>query len=452
MPNRYPVGKWIRKLLMIGQTSDRTSVYMQRSGARSILFIAGDMSGDIYTARLARNLAEHHSHLILHAIGGRHLGEAISGSRGNWLADTTNCSAIGLCSTLPMYLRVKLGQMKKMRRFVRANPVDLAVLCDWGAANCRQLTFFHREGIPTLYYFPPRSWKRTGNPGRQIVRFVTRVATPFKWSAERLGAAGCRAEWVGHPILESVKNVRSREDLRREFGVRADEKLIALLPGSRISEIRILAPRLAEVSKILSREPGVKFIVPISEQLMHMVSPYFPPTVQIVTDRTGDALTAADAAVVKTGTATLEAAVIGTPQVAVYDFGWVGRIEWLLLWMWKRIPFIAMPNIILQRMVVSELLGLSCSAEAIAVAVKSLLENDAVKETLACDYDEIRRHLGEDLPDTATARTVEIILEMLEEQSVETLHRFPSGPCDSNRKCELNPLVTSLATSSKVRS
>jgi lipid-A-disaccharide synthase len=414
---------------MIPTGATKTFLSMRSAkGTSTILFIAGDMSGDIYTARLASSLAKDHPQMILHAIGGEQLGSAIKGTGGTWLADTTGYGTMGIYSTLPNYLLGKSAQ-KKMRSFVNENPIDLVVLCDWGGANCRQLSFFHKAGIPVLYYFPPGSYRRNGHPGRDIVRFATRVATPFRWSAERLVDAGCSAEWVGHPILESTQKESDREDLRQEFEVGPCEKLIALLPGSRISEIRVLAPRLAETARILSREPGMKFIVPIPESLKDEVNSFFPPSVRIVLNRTADALTASDAAVVKTGTATLEAAVIGTPQVAIYDFGWIGRIEWLLLWMWKKIPFIAMPNIILQRLAVEELLGLSCRAEAIAAALKKLLENDGPRKTLTFDYASIRKHLGEDLPRFATVRTVEIILEMLAEQPGDTLQKPRLVPC-----------------------
>jgi lipid-A-disaccharide synthase len=120
-------------------------------------------------------------------------------------------------------------------------------------------------------------------------------------------------------------------------------------------------------------------------------------------------------AVVKTGSATLEAAVAGAPQVTVYDLGWASRFEWLLLWMWKKIPFIAMPNIILQRRLVPELLGLHCRPEAIAAAVNRLLGNQEDRLQMEEGYKEIRAHLGENLPFGASARTVEILEEMLGE-------------------------------------
>ena len=379
---------------------------------RSVLFIAGDLSGDAYTAQLAERLADRHPDFVLHALGGRRLGGVVKRTGGTWIADTTNCSAIGLISVVQIYLWARWLSFK-MHRFVRANPVDAAVLCDWGGFNCRQLKFFSKEGVPMLYFFPPRSWQRTGKAGLQFAPLVTRVATPFEWSAQRLSDVGCRADWVGHPLLESVRGSRSRELLRREFGVEPDEKMVALLPGSRPSEIRILGPRLAAAAEILSRDRAIKFFVPVPAPLVEKARAHFPPSIQVIVDRASDVLLACDVAVVKTGSATLEAAVAGAPQVTVYDFGWVSRIEWLLLWMWKKIPFIAMPNIILQRPLVPELLGLTCRPEASAAEVNRLLENEEDRCLMEKGYKEIRSHLGENLPFRATGRTVEILEEML---------------------------------------
>ncbi len=403
---------------------------MQGSNHRpSILLIAGDLSGDTYTSRLAERLAERHPDFTLHALGGRRLGDIVKRTGGAWIGDTTNCSAIGLASVVRIYLRARWLSFK-MRRFVRARPIDAVVLCDWGGFNCRQLKFFNKAGVPILYYFPPRSWQRTGEAGLQFAPMVARVATPFEWSAARLTAAGCRADWVGHPLLEPVP--RSRELLRREFGVEPDEKLVALLPGSRVSEIRVLSPRLAAAAKILSRDRRVKFIVPVPGLLLDKVSAFFPPPIKVVVERTSDVLSACDAAVVKTGSATLEAAVAGAPQVTVYDLGWAGRIEWLLLWMWKRIPFIAMPNIILQRPLVPELLGLNCHPEANAAGVSRLHDDDGARKSMEAGYGEIRRHLGGDLSPGATERTVEILEEMLKE-SVAPNGGPPQKPASVSR-------------------
>lgn len=394
---------------------------MQIHGNRpSVLFISGDMSGDIYMARLTDRLASLRPDIELHAVGGSPLGIAIERAGGTWIGDSTGYSRIGLHSALPHFFTGKAGQ-GIFRRYVRSRKIDLAVLCDWGAANCRQLRFLKERGIPTLYYFPPGSWRRKGNPGRDIVRYATKIATPFPWSAERFVRKGCLAEWVGHPVLETSPSKNTKEALRAEFGVPDGSPLVALLPGSRISEIRVLAPRLAAAAGILVGRMPAKFVVPVPETMLDVVRPYFPEEMPCVVNRMQDVLAACDAAVVKTGTATLEAVVSRTPQVAVYDFGWFGRFEWLFLWMWKKIPFVAMPNIIIQRKAVTELLGLACTPQAIASEVASLLEDRKKRENMMVDYREIRKLLGDELPSGATERTVGIILEMLEGKGLQQL-------------------------------
>lgn len=381
---------------------------------RSVLFVVGDLSGDIYTSRLAERLASRRPHLLLHALGGKHLGKIAQDSGGVWVGDTTNCSAIGISSVVRIYIHARWLQ-HRLREFVRKQSVDAVVLCDWGGFNCRQLDFFKRTGIPILYYFPPRSWQRCGQTGIQFTRYVNRVATPFAWSASRLTAAGCRADWVGHPLLESIEPRQDREALRKEFHVIGEEKLVALLPGSRKSEIRVLGPRLAAVAANLAHDRAIKFVVPVPQPMEAEVRSVFPSHIQIVVDRADDVLRACDVAIVKTGSATLEAAVADAPQIAIYDFGWVGRMEWVFLWMWKRIPYVAMPNIILERMVVPELVGLKCRVEAIAAAARTLLDCQKSRKIMRAGYQEVRAHLGQNQFPGATEKTVAILEEMLGE-------------------------------------
>lgn len=420
---RVPGGKGMPLQPRVEAVSREPAMPGARS-RRSVLFLAGDLSGDTHAARLARRLAERHPDFTLHALGGRQLGGVVAPTGGTWIGDTTNCSAIGLCSVMKIYLWARWLSFK-MRRFVRSHRVDVVVLCDWGGFNCRQLNFFNKACVPILYYFPPRSWQRTGTVGLQFASKVRRVATPFEWSAARLAGVGCQADWVGHPLLETMPERGRRERLRVEFGVEKDERLIALLPGSRPSEIRVLAPRLAATVKLLGGGGGWKFVVPVPGPLLEKARRYFPDSVQIVAGRATDALQACDAAVVKMGSATLEAAVMGAPQVAVYDLGWAARIEWMLLWFWQKIPFIAMPNIILQRKAVPELLGLNCKPGIIAEGVRRLLENPDERNAMLEAYGEIRRNLGVDLPFSATERTCEIVEEMLGVFSPERMSGRP---------------------------
>jgi lipid-A-disaccharide synthase len=387
-----------------------------QSSCPSILFIAGDVSGDVNTAALARTLLERNPNLTLYALGGRRLREIVSKSPGGqFLADTTNCSAIGISSAIKIYFRCRrLGRL--LLDFVRNNRVDVAILCDWGGFNGRVLPRLRAMGIPTLYYFPPRSWDRNGSGGGLgIVSQVTRVATPFQWSAERLRRAGAQADWVGHPSLERIPVERARLRLRSNFGAGSDEKLVALLPGSRRSEIRLLAPRIAKAASLVRAHTPVRFIAAVPKELLAEARSYLPPEIQVTSDCSMELLQAADAAVVKTGTATLEAALTDTPQIAVYDVSIIGRVEWCLLWAWRHIPFIAMPNIILQRKAVPELIGLNCRPEKIARELIELLNNDRRREKMQSEYALIRQALGSDLLVAPTERTAQIVEEMLDE-------------------------------------
>ncbi|HEV3409474.1 MAG TPA: hypothetical protein VG095_04225 [Chthoniobacterales bacterium] len=386
---------------------------MMGSSAPSILLVAGDVSGDVHTAALAKKLLERDPARRLYALGGSRLCEVTANSRGGeFLGDTTNCSAIGIPSAVKVYFRC-CDLRNRLRAFLKRQRVDLAVLCDWGAFNGRMLPEIHALGIPVLYYFPPGSWWRSGPKGLGIAPYVTRVATPFEWSAARLRGVGCDAEWVGHPALENFRPERDRAALRRQFGVAETEKLIASMPGSRPSEIRLLAPRLAKAAALLEHDGPLRFIAVVPEEIMSEARASLPHGFEIVTDCATDLLLAADAAVVKTGTASLEAAIAGTPQVAIYDLDAITRAEWVVLWAWKRIPYIAMPNIILQRQAVPELTGLKCTPTKIAAALTRVLSDEATRNRMLHDYTLIRQALGSNLPLSATERTAEIVDEML---------------------------------------
>ncbi len=385
------------------------------SSSRVILMTAGDVSGDVHTAALARTLLARDPSHSLRVLGGPRLqAAALESTNGQILGDTTNCSAIGILSAIQIYVRVT-ELRSRLRQFLDHNQVDLAVLCDWGAFNGRMAHEIHARGIPVLYYFPPRSWQQGGTSGLGIVPSVTRVATPFEWSAEQLRAAGCRAEWVGHPSAAKVRPPEERAALRLQFGVGPEEKLVALMPGSRQTEINVLAPKIAKAAKLVTAQRPVRFIAVLPRELAARARVHLPASIPVVTDCAADLLFAADAAIVKTGTASLEAVLAGVPHLAVYDFTIAGRTEWVLLWAWKRIPFWAVPNIILQRKAIPELLGLKCQPERIAATVQSLLEEGPIRRQMLQGYELVRRALGSELPIPATERTAEIVEEMLQE-------------------------------------
>ncbi|PQV65352.1 lipid-A-disaccharide synthase [Abditibacterium utsteinense] len=381
---------------------------------KKLFFSAGDLSGDFHCSLLIHELLQRHPDWQIFALGGAQMKAA----GAQIIGDTSELGVIGFTSalaTLPRTLKLRSLAL----HFLWKSKPDAAILCDWGGFNTRILPDLNRLNIPVCYYFPPRSWQKRGDGGLQIAPHCARIATPFQWSAQRLNEAGGKATWVGHPILEtlgdSTKNEVRRKEVRAELGVAPHQKLIALLPGSRALERRIIAPHVAGAVRILKQKFDASFFVAATSGTTSKLQKIFGADAQIVENRTFDLLRAADAAIVKSGTSTLEAAALDCPQVVVYDVPALIRAQVRLTRLQKKVPFVAMPNIIVEREIAPELLGDDCRAPKIAAALSKLLESEQVRAQMRQDYALVRAALGEGLPYTATHRTADLI-ELLAEK------------------------------------
>ena len=381
-----------------------------------LLFLAGDVSGDEHTARLIKQLQTRHADWKMFGVG----GSAMKATCATIIGDSSGSGVIGLIPSLTLVPRL-LKLRHRVLDWCENNRPQLVVMCDWGAFNARLLGPLQKLDIPVLYYFPPGSWRKNGARGLSVAPLVARVATPFSWSAERFQSVGCDAEWVGHPVLELVQKLENdsaeKQQLRAGFGVGNNEKLIALLSGSRALELRYIAPHLRDVIDLCatSSTRSLKFVIGAAPNTSHKLKKIFGERALIVENRTGDLLRACDAAIVKSGTSTLEAAAAGAPQVVVYDGPKVLEWQWKLMGGSQRTPFVAMPNIIVEREIVRELLGEKCRAPFIVDELNKLLHEPEKRAQIQGDYDEIRRALGSELPHGATERTAQIVEEMLVE-------------------------------------
>lgn len=377
------------------------------SSARKILLIAGDTSGDIHCALLARELRLRHGDWQLYACGGEHLKRAGC----EIIASTQGMGVIGFASVMTVLPRALSIRRQALAWLKRAQP-DAVVLCDWGAFNARLLLDLRDLGIRSLYYFPPRSWQKSGEGGLSIAAGCDRIATPFEWSARRLNEAGGRAEWVGHPLLETVRAAPSREESRAALKVSERQVLVALLPGSRDLELKLIGPAMQGAARIISqKDPNVRFVAAVPQGSAVRARKYLPG-IEVREGEAASMLKACDAALVKSGTATLEAAVADAPQIVAYDVPALVRAQWMLSTRKKK-RFVAMPNIILERALVPEMLGDDCRPEPLARQLQHLLHDPDTCAAMRAGYTEVRRALGSELPGGATARTADVLEELL---------------------------------------
>jgi len=388
-----------------------------RSGEGVRIFLsAGDPSGDVHGALLADAIRRLLPGAWMYGICGRQMTRAGVAQ----VADSTRFSGIGIAASVPKIPGL-VALYAVLKGLLRATPPSLAILIDFPAFNMRVLSFAKSIGLPTLYWFPPASWKREpSKAARRVAALATRVATPFEWSARIMGELGGQAEWVGHPVLDRYEGRPSEARARGMLAIPLPVTPVAVLPGSRPQEIRYILPLLLRACR--EAEKSVPAILPVVScgpsadrtELRGTVDRFWPGA--IITEDTVTLLSACRAALTKSGTITLDAAACGLPMVATYAGSWLDWLQYQLV-VKGHFRFIAAPNILLDRLVVPECYEKRGTPDAIAAELVRLLEDGREREDCKAGLAEACALLGE--PGSAE-RTARIAVQMLEQRHPST--------------------------------
>jgi lipid-A-disaccharide synthase len=362
---------------------------------RSVAILTGEASGDLYGADLAQTLKTRLPDVAIHGVGGTRMAEA----GVHLIADSRTWGAIGVVESLKVAPKVAWA-FQRVKRFLRATQPDLIVPIDFGAFNVPLCRWAKRWGLRVLYYIPPGSWRRD-RQGADLPQCADWIVTPFKWSASRLNAMGGRAYWTPHPLLRLAQPSVSKEVFCERLGLDPYRPIIALLPGSRRHEVRALTPLYARVAdSVYSVMPEAQFVI--------SVAPHFDPDwihtlwsdgsrqwVPTEKHSVWNLLAHADAAIVCSGTATLEAALLNTPMLIVYRGDWLMNLEYRLRRRRLQLRWIGLPNLILQRDVCPEFIQEAASPETLTRALIALLRDEATRTAQLQAFAEIRQALGE---------------------------------------------------------
>lgn len=377
----------------------------------SVAIVAGEASGDASGALLANELRKLRPDISIWGAGGHHMREA----GVELVADFSLVGAIGIIESLKIVPRllVELARLKK--EFVKRRP-DVFVPIDFGAFNVPLGTFVREQGIPTVYFFPPGSWRRRAKNPSKLLAAADRIITPFPWSEEILRSAGADVAFLGHPMLDRVAPSMERDDFLKSLGVPPESRVIGLLPGSRPHEVLNIMPALVGAGlRISERMPDIgAYLIPaasdraerdIKRSLKRICVEN--SAFRVVRDMTYDVMAHSDLLISCSGTATLEAMILGTPMIIVYRGSKAMKIEYMLR---KRIleQSIGMPNIIAGRKICPELLGDEASPEKIANLAASFLENPEEMRCMKQELQTARQILGKP---GGTRRAAEEILE-----------------------------------------
>ena len=358
-----------------------------------ILVVAGEASGDQHAAAVVREIRRRAPEVRFFGMGGARL--AAEGV--DLLYRAEEISVMGLTEVLPKLRRI-LKVMEALERAAARRRPLCALLVDVPDFNLRLARALKRAGVKVAYYVGPKFW--AWRPGRvhQVGARVDRMLCILPFEVPLYRRAGIPAEYVGNPVLEQVPAPGPADALRRRLGLQVDAGavVLALLPGSRMSEIRRIAPTLAEAAAALrARRPELRLVVPVApsipEQAVRDAFARVPGGVTLVAGRAPEVVGASDAAVVASGTAVLEAGLMERPLVVVYR---VAPLTGLLGRMLLRVRHVSLVNLLAGREVVPELLQGNFTAARVVAEVERLLGSAQERERMLAGLREVRAALG----------------------------------------------------------
>ena len=371
-----------------------------------ILISAGEASGDMYAARLATALRAR-ADVQLFGMGGQRMSEA----GVEVIADCSEVSLVGIVEIAKKYPALKRVWKRILGEAERRKP-RLAILTDFPGFHLRLARALNRKRIPSVYFVCPQFWAWRPWRANLVRRRFVRGLCIFPFEEEWYRARGVPADFIGHPLVGNVAAKRTRAQFAAACGLDANQRIVAILPGSRSGEIAHHMPILMQACQLIQRSHPVQFVLALAPGVKPgQISPFLPPGLQVrmVEDATYDALGAADLSVVSSGTATVEAALMDAPMIVVYRLApLTASIARLLV----RTPMFAMVNLIAGKQVVPELVQNNFSPERLAAEATRLLDSPESIAKMRRGLAEVRHMLG---PPGAVERAADLIAAMLKE-------------------------------------
>lgn len=370
---------------------------------REILFVAGETSADLHAAPVAEELRRLTPGRPLVGVG----GDRMRAAGVQLIEHSDRLAVMGFVEVLrhvPKHARL----LRVLRKRFESGSVGLVILLDYPGFNLKVAAAARAAGVPVLYYITPQVWAWGAGRLPTLARVVTRAAVILPFEEELLRKHGVAAEFVGHPLLDRVAGMPSREEARTTLGIAPDERMLALFPGSRSQEIaRHLDDFVAVGAELQRRMPGLRVVVSAAPNItIDDARCPFP----VVKAPPFTVLRAADAAMCKSGTTTLEAAVAGCPLVVAYR---TNRLTYAIARRVVQIPYIGLVNVVAGREVAREFVQDALQPDAIANELASLLDRSSAKRAaMVTDLEGVRARLGSP---GAAARVAAIAAEIVRE-------------------------------------
>lgn len=364
---------------------------------KKIYIISGERSGDMHAGNLVLALKSMNSKLLFRGMGGQYSKDA-----GVDLAlDYAAVSVMGFVEVLFGFRKV-LKALSLVKKDLLAFQPDAVVLVDFGGFNMKVAAFATQHGIPVHYYIPPKVWAWNQKRALKLKAITDQVYTILPFESSFFAKFGMAVHYVGNPLLDEIKKF-TPHDFFYQKNELSFQPIVALLPGSRTQEVNAM---LAKMISLVPDFPQVQFVVAGVDSLPTATYELaLAKGIKVIYNQTYDLLSNATAAVVTSGTATLETALFNVPQLVVY------RTSWLSYQIGKRlirVPYISLPNLIADKQVVRELIQDDFSLEILRQELVRLLSDREFRSEVQTGYALIRERIGEQ---QASERVARLILE-----------------------------------------
>ena len=381
-----------------------------------LMIVAGEPSGDAHAAALVRALREAATHTTFEFFGAT--GPSMRAAGVETIVNSDELAIMGIFEVgrvFPKFLRA----FNQLKRAASEKRPDAVVLVDWPEFNLRLAKTLHRRGIRVVYYISPQVWAwrsyRVARIRRDIDLLLSILPFEANWFADR---GVTQVEYVGHPLAGEVRARYGREEFCRANDLDPARPIVALLPGSRHKELtRILPPMLEAAALVTKQQPDVQFVLVIAPSLSLIEAKQIianckdglelPQILRIIDHEIREALAAADAAAIASGTATLEAGILGTPMVIVYK---ASLINWHTLGRLITSDHYGLVNLIAGERIAIELMQSDFNGERLAAELVALLEKER-NEAMRTQLQRIAARLGDG---GASQRAAERVLTFLE--------------------------------------
>jgi lipid-A-disaccharide synthase len=374
---------------------------------KKILIVAGEASGDLHGSKLVSALLSLQPELEIYAVG----SELMRQAGAKVLIDSSTLAVVGITEVLGQLPNI-FKAYRALKNFIKEEDLRLLILIDFPDFNLRLAKVAQRAKIPVLYYISPQVWAWRKGRVPKIARLVNKMAVILPFEVDLYQEAGLEAEFVGHPLLDIISS--GQENLGEERGkIEKGNPFIALLPGSRLKEVKTLLPAMLEAAKIIfAQKSTAKFILPIAPsipraEIEKILPASFEVPLTLMENQAYRAMARADLIILASGTATLEAAIFQKPMIIVYQ---VSLLSYIIGKALIKVRWVGLVNIIAGKKIVPELLQGDVQGGLIAAEALKILEDEHYRKEMLINLAEVKQKLG---APGAARRVAQMALQMI---------------------------------------